>query len=213
MKKLIVTTLAAGCLSLSAFSQGSIIINEGGFSSGAGVTTQGAGATSTSLASTYFSGTASFQVWYAASSINASNGAVAANAYDNVTGGLPLALAILTGAGYSEVASGTGNASEGYYTAGTVDLPSPVPTGVNAYLALVVTDTGADSTTGWAGVLAFLNNTGGSYTSTPAGTPVVLQGWDNLNENLVLSPVPEPTTLALGALGGLSLLLFRRKQS
>jgi hypothetical protein len=31
-------------------------------------------------------------------------------------------------------------------------------------------------------------------------------------DNFVISPVPEPTTLALAALGGLSLLLFRRRK-
>jgi hypothetical protein len=38
---------------------------------------------------------------------------------------------------------------------------------------------------------------------------------DNLgdSQNLVLAPVPEPGTIALAALGGVSLLLFRRKSS
>jgi hypothetical protein len=39
------------------------------------------------------------------------------------------------------------------------------------------------------------------------GTPIF-----SLNTPLYLVPVPEPTTLALAGLGGLSLLLFRRQR-
>jgi len=53
----------------------------------------------------------------------------------------------------------------------------------------------------------FLNGTGGG--GSPPATPATLTGWTG---NLVLSPVPEPTTIALGGLGAAALLLFRRRK-
>jgi hypothetical protein len=46
-----------------------------------------------------------------------------------------------------------------------------------------------------------------SSTPTATGTPIF-----SLNTPLYLLPVPEPTTIALAGLGGLSLLLFRRRK-
>ena len=47
-----------------------------------------------------------------------------------------------------------------------------------------------------------------SSAPTATGTPIF-----SLNTPLYLLPVPEPTTIALAGLGGLSLLLFRRRKS
>ena len=111
------------------------------------------------------------------------------------------------------VASGTASSSQGQFSAGTADLAS-VPTGASAYFALLLTaDTAGNAAVGWSGVLAFANSMGGDYSNDSCRNSWQLTGWDALDANIVLSPVPEPTTLALGALGGLSLLLFRRKQS
>ena len=101
-----------------------------------------------------------------------------------------------------------------HYTAnsGIVDLPN-VGTDVTGYMALVATELTGASDPGWTGVIAFGNqSSGGNYTTTPAGTAVTLTGWNTLDENLVLSPVPEPATLAVAGLGGLSMLLIRRRK-
>ena len=60
------------------------------------------------------------------------------------------------------------------------------------------------------------------FTMTPATGTTPVPGFDQLQvapgaiqynpNSYLLDDVPEPTTLALGALGGLSLLLFRRKK-
>jgi hypothetical protein len=44
----------------------------------------------------------------------------------------------------------------------------------------------------------------GQPISNPAGSPMIL--------NLIPTTVPEPTTIALAGLGGLSLMLFRRRK-
>jgi hypothetical protein len=62
--------------------------------------------------------------------------------------------------------------------------------------------------TGDAGfTTVFGGNTGGS--GSPPAPPVNLTGWSG---NLNLTPVPEPTTIALGGLGAAALLLFRRRK-
>jgi hypothetical protein len=96
-------------------------------------------------------------------------------------------------------------------TNGTIGLTGGVPTATTIDMALVATATIGG--VGYEGIIAFANNSGGNPIATPPGVPAVLTGWGNLNENLVLSPIPEPSTLALAGLGGLTLLLFRRRQS
>ena len=69
---------------------------------------------------------------------------------------------------------------------------------------------------------AFFGETGIGYINPSAGTPgtPVFAGGadangltiDSLNTPLYLLPVPEPATMALAGLGGLSLLLFRRRR-
>jgi len=51
----------------------------------------------------------------------------------------------------------------------------------------------------------------GDPAGTPPGTPVKTDASMNALGNLVLRPVPEPSTIALAGLGAASLLLFRRK--
>jgi len=53
----------------------------------------------------------------------------------------------------------------------------------------------------------FQNPTGGA--GSPPGLPQDMTGWQG---NLVLSPVPEPATMAIGGLGAAALLLFRRRK-
>jgi hypothetical protein len=56
--------------------------------------------------------------------------------------------------------------------------------------------------------LPFQNPTGNPAASPP-GTPANLTGWTS---PVLLSPVPEPSTIALAGLGVASLLLFRRRK-
>jgi hypothetical protein len=71
-------------------------------------------------------------------------------------------------------------------------------------LATVASGTGAGS---WNGSLSWTEPSIPSGLS-PAGTFTAMPG-----NVVIVAPVPEPTTLALGILGGLSLLAFRRKQA
>lgn len=217
------TTLVAGAVSAGAFAQGSLNV-DGGLSNNPGFTTQGANATSTANATTYFTGTVSLEVFALASATQTQLNTI--NSFLNTTGGGAAALAAATGDGFVEVSTttptsgvvgavtGSINGGSFAFAPATVGLSSAVATSTTESLLLFATIVGgADN--GWSGAIAFNNSTGGNPTTTPPGTTASLLGWNTLNENLVLSApgaVPEPTTMALAGLGSLSLFLLRRKK-
>jgi len=221
MKKTIITTLATSAISLSALAQGSLNVDSG-VSNDPGVTTQGANAGSTTSATTYFTGTISLEVFALASATQAQLNSI--NAFINTANGGNAALVLAESDGFTEVSTTTpGGSTVGAVTGGisggsfvfapsTVGLSSGVTANSTEALLLYAVAVGG-ANAGWSGVVAFDNNTGGNLNATPQpGTPVALLGWGALNQNLVLSPVPEPTTMALAGLGSLSLFLFRRKK-
>jgi hypothetical protein len=132
---------------------------------------------------------------------------------------------------------GTNTATLGRMTGGTGSANSPALTGITGGTAVnfrVVgwsanlgtswsqasanntAGTTLDAGPGWYGVSGLGNLTvggGGSPTAIPTlmGTTVGLTQITGFTLNLV-SPVPEPGTMALAALGGASLLLLRRKK-
>jgi hypothetical protein len=65
------------------------------------------------------------------------------------------------------------------------------------------------SGTGFGGKTAVFSNPTGDPTASPPGTPAFLTGW---NTPLVVTPIPEPSTLALAGLGLASLLVIRRRK-
>jgi PEP-CTERM motif len=225
MKKIILTLTAVVGASLSGFSQGQVFFENvaaNGF-----VATDASGHTTGSTAG-YTQQTASFDV--ACYSITATttaglNGLDAYN-YLNPTD--------LTADGFTQDAI-AGSLTPLVGTDGAFGTGSSYPTAIisgvtsaNAVLA-VVAWTGGYSTfaaalasgTSDIGILVFVQAVGGAAPS-PTATDLAT-GWSTVpnsptsaanggNEDLILSPVPEPGTMALAGLGSLSLFLLRRKK-
>jgi len=119
---------------------------------------------------------------------------------------------------------GTATASNGRFSVGTttfatvtggtsVWLEAIAWTGTSGTLATAVTTLsaalqGASTEVGSSGVWSQVL---GDPNATPPGTPTPTAGPLNALGNIVLRPVPEPSTIALAGLGAASLLLFRRK--
>ena len=221
MKKIIVTTLATTAMALGAFAQGSLGQVQGMFSND-GITTQGANASNPNLATTWYTGNIALELFYASTATTAAQIATI-NALDGTPGGGLSAFMLLGSSGFSLVSSTTllGSTagslafpvSGGGFNAAdpnTIGLLAPAPTAANGWMALYLVGSGG-AFNDFSGVLAFAQNTGGSPVSAPPGTAAVMAK-DPAGLNLVLTQVPEPTTMALAALGGASLLLFRRKK-
>jgi len=108
----------------------------------------------------------------------------------------------------------------GRFSSGTKQSGNDLAGGANAWLEVVAWDGGAadiltaisGGTAKFSGVSAVWSNASGAPNGSPptAAQPFVL-GAGGFN-GLVLTPVPEPTTLALGGLGAAALLLFRRRK-
>ena len=62
---------------------------------------------------------------------------------------------------------------------------------------------------GFAGKTPLFNNPTGDPTASPPGTPAFLSGW---TAPLLVTPIPEPSTIALAGLGLASLLVIRRRK-
>jgi hypothetical protein len=225
MKKLIVTTLATAVVALGALAQGSLTgINNVGMQ----ITTQGLNAINPVTATTWYTGNLTLEVFFAATASDTQTQINAINALDGLPGGGAAALALMTSPadGFTEVSSSTltgltigsvsGTVNSGQLGGfSSVGLPG-APTSASGWLAFYVIGSGAFS--GYSGVAAFAGQAGGNPIASPpgaqynVGTDVALQNLGNA-QNLVLTQVPEPATLALVGLGSLSLMLFRRKNS
>jgi len=210
MKKLIVTA-AATALAVGAFAQGTIIFGDNGFNSGVALNT----------AANYYSGGTSvtIEAWYLNATVLPS--AVVINSLNGVNSSA--AIAGLTTDGFtagpsSAVVMTSGNS--GSFSFGTATL-----TGLPIHTATAVIAIEASTVIGgitYAGVIDFVNAVGDPLHTPIAGTPAPLNpSWDAITPqndpgdsayNLVMTPVPEPATMALAGLGGLSLLLFRRRK-
>jgi len=149
---------------------------------------------------------------------------------DTITGPLVasssyMAQLLLVGAGGSltpvgSVASFLGSAAPGFFNGGVVTVSQVAP-GANGTFRVFAWD-GASGNTAYAAALAAytVGTIHGGYSlpaagitiatgggGTPAGPPASLTGL----QPWVVNVVPEPSTIALGVLGGLALLLRRRK--
>ena len=225
MKKIIVTTLATSCVALGVFAQGSVTQVQNMFQTD-GITTPGANASNPALAdgSLYYSGGVNVELFYAASGSLTQTQINAINALDGTAGGGAAALALLMSDNFTLVSATTTagstagslayTASGGALSTGpnTIGLLSPVPTGGSGWLAMYAVGSGG-TYNGYSGVIAWSQSSlGGNPTTTPTpGIPSNIHQ-DPAGLNLVLTTVPEPGTMALAGLGGLSLLLFRRKK-
>jgi hypothetical protein len=164
--------------------------------------------------STWFTGNATNTLYYAAAGAVTQTQINAINAPD-YSDGSPAAVALLGIYGFVEVSAtsltgSTTNAVSGFevtdggFSGGpnTISLLSPVPTDGSGWLAMVLTAV-SGTYTGWEGVLAWSQPNLGA-----PGNPANIVT-DPGGLNLVITPIPEPGTLALAALGGASLLLLR----
>jgi len=222
MKKIILTITAVLGASLSGFSQGQVYVENANATGNVVVDVNGPASTSTAS----YTEAASFDV--AIYSITATTTAgltgLSSDGYLN-----PLDL-ISDGFTQDEIAGSltplTGSAGQFGGTEPTAAITGV--TSANAVLALVAW-TGNYSTfaaalasgTADVGILAFVNAVGGASPS-PSITDIAT-GWNALpnspasqanggTDDLILSPVPEPGTMALAGLGSLSLFLLRRKK-
>jgi hypothetical protein len=198
MKKLIITAIAVAGLTVSGYSQGLVQFAN-------------------------FSGTAGAKVYNNTGSGNVlQTGSTTLELFYGPAGStLAQLLALNTGKVFTYNMSTTPSIS-GEFFYGTVTTAQPAGGGsadatLNVELAIA----------GWTGnfssyaaavagnaplsgiTAAFGNPTGGG--GSPPSTAATLVDWTAAN-SLVLAPVPEPTTLALGGLGAAALLLFRRRK-
>jgi hypothetical protein len=223
MKKTIVTTLAITGLALGAYAQGSLNQVQTVFSSD-GITVGGTEAANpgTTLDSEWYTGNIALEVFYASTASVTADQVAAINALDGVSGAA--ALALMQADGFSLVSAtaltGSTPGSLNYSVSfgglnpasnpNSIGLLAPTVTGTTAWLAFYAVATGG-TYNGYSGALVWSQNTGGNPNTTPAGTPAIITT-DPAGLNVVLTTVPEPCTMALLGLGGLSLLMIRRRK-
>lgn len=234
MKKIILTALAVAGAATAAYSQGVVAFDDEFTPGYVVIDTNGYASSSTAdyVAASDFTA-ALYSLPGNTNNLNAL--ANQPNQYGYLT------LSQFNADGFSLVGTtpgGSGNsvpAGDGYFSGGTMTLSGGTTgsydVGTSTYtsfdvLALVVwTGTYANLSAALTagadvGIFAFVNpiGAGGSDPNIPelTGWPTTLSPANTANDGypeLILAPVPEPTTLAIAAMGGLSLLGLRRKKS
>jgi len=229
MKKLILTVTVVAGAAMAAYSQGAVDFTD--TTTSGYVVADPAGHLSSSTASYAASSDFTAQLWALPGNVTTTSG-LGIDAYGYISA------ASFLGDGFNLVSTtlgGSGNgvsAGDGYFDDGGVAISGTTGNdsgAVKDVLAVVCWTGHAQSTLAAAlsagqlvGILAFVNPIGAGGTD-----PIVpgLSGWNNglgaspasvANEppgypELIMGTVPEPTTFALMGLGGLSLLLFRRR--
>jgi len=131
------------------------------------------------------------------------------------------------GAGGGAAAASWGAPTGGTYSTGTIDYYTVVGwsatlgtwSTISSELLAGTLTTGANQFFGQTGTA--YNYSGGGPSSLPAvnafstsgATLLAGSGLSSIPGSLVLAPIPEPATLALAGLGGLSMLFLRRRKS
>jgi hypothetical protein len=224
MKKTIIALAAMVGLAATGYSQGYVEFDDANINSG--VVTYLPGPSTLSSAANYnYSTTFTAQLWYIASASAPTAASEGANSFGYLTSSAFMA------DGYT--LANTQSGSTGAFNNGASVQLNTVTGGNNALLAVVAWTgaftslTNAIANNADVGIITFSNPTASSATSP--STPE-LTGWDALTQtaasaayassktaagasDLILSPVPEPTTLALIGLGGASLVAYRRRKS
>lgn len=107
----------------------------------------------------------------------------------------------------------SGSFANGYFNAGQRTVSNV--TGGSAFAQVRIWDNMGGTVTSWAAAQAsqtvrLASSSWFAITlSTPPATPATMV---NLPTGITVNPVPEPSTIALGILGGLGALLFRRRK-
>lgn len=207
MKKTILTIAAAASVAVSSYGQGSINVDNS--SSAYGLTINSA--------ANYYAGVYSLQVWslnnpaYPVANINSLAGSITGAGYD-----------AMVAAGFSLQASfiGVNNAgNDGFIQLGAATLAGINPAGGTAAIALVAWNSNAAS---WAlaaasgpaargGVVAMIVDTANPGEQPPPTPASINAPWDAAGVDLIMSQIPEPTSMALAGLGIAGLLAFRRR--
>ena len=128
------------------------------------------------------------------------------------SGAIDSSLALGTGIGSTALLAGpeTFNTPGYYNSTPSFNSGSTAFTTVTLEVVVYNTSAGSYENAGWRGhSAAFSMATVGATSGTPAFTGASMPGSISV---VTVAPVPEPTTMALAGLGGLGLLLFRRKQ-
>jgi hypothetical protein len=212
MKKLTLIIVAVVGLSMGVFAQGYIYMSDESLSSGAYISTNSALATSPSMwpAGGLAASSFTLTIWSAPTADSA-----VATTIDNAdkTSGLTAMSDLITSGDFTSVFTesesvdlGTGPGEFQDVAASTI---AGLTGGANSIIMVEASLTMPNTSTTWEGVVGGTQANGNSSSQPPS--EAFLTGWDGLDQNLLLSAVPEPASLALAGLGGLSMLLFRRR--
>jgi len=206
MKKLLLTGLAVAGLTVGASAQGWFNLDTSSFLNNGVAEGSNTG---------WYTGTAGFEVWElngtTAATINAINTAA-------LTSGAG-AYALLAADGFKLEATLVGQSvSSGTITLGPVKMGDVSPAGSTVTIALAAWDSGSATWTAAvgggaknAGVIAMSQPTT-DYSISPNPPPSDMTWNGGMSQNLVMLPVPEPSTFALAGLGAAALLIFRRRK-